>query len=239
VLAELRMRGLLGDVVGDYRRPIFEAVQDQREAEDRLWRIARARQIWDRARDARGSLAERYLASRGLILPDTPVLRYAASCQHPSAVSLPAMVARVDSLDGQLIGVHRTYLTRDHRRRDRASLGPIGGGAVRLAQASEQLMVAEGIENALAAMQVCPLPAWAALSACGIEALLLPAMVRTVIILADNDHNGRGEQAARTAAERWLAEGRRVRIAMPPRPGTDFNDLLVGRGHADGGDVAS
>jgi hypothetical protein len=33
-------------------------------------------------------------------------------------------------------------------------------------------------------------------------------------------------------AERWLAEGRRVRLAMPPEPGSDFNDVLVGHAYA-------
>jgi putative DNA primase/helicase len=63
-------------------------------------------------------------------------------------------------------------------------------------------------------------------------ALMLPPIVRTVIILADHDVSGAGERAARTAAARWLAEGRRVRIAMPPQPATDFNDVLLGRAYA-------
>jgi hypothetical protein len=29
-------------------------------------------------------------------------------------------------------------------------------------------------------------------------------------------------------ARRWLAEGRRVRIALPPTPGTDMADVLIG-----------
>ena len=88
-------------------------------------------------------------------------------------------------------------------------------------------MVAEGIETALSAMTATAMPAWAALSASGMKALILPSIVRTVIILADHDLSGAGEHAARTAAARWLAEGRRVRIAMPPVPGTDFNDVLI------------
>jgi phage/plasmid primase-like uncharacterized protein len=63
--------------------------------------------------------------------------------------------------------------------------------------------------------------------------------VRQVIILADHDSSGAGEHAARVAAQRWLAEGRRVWIAMPPEPGTDFNDVLVGRaGNAEARDAA-
>ena len=36
-----------------------------------------------------------------------------------------------------------------------------------------------------------------------------------------------GEAAAVDCAWRWKGEGRRVRIARPPR-GMDFNDLLLG-----------
>jgi putative DNA primase/helicase len=83
------------------------------------------------------------------------------------------------------------------------------------------------------------LPGWAALSANGIRSLVLPPSVRKVLIAADNDASGTGEQAARDAAQRWLAESRRVRIAIPPEPGTDFNDLLFGRYLAETRDVAA
>jgi phage/plasmid primase-like uncharacterized protein len=143
------------------------------------------------------------------------------------------MVALVEHVDRGAVGVHRTWLGYNAagiwRRRDRASLGPIGGGAVRLAPADELLMIAEGIETALSAMQAIPLPTWAALSTSGMVSLVLPRIVRTVVILADHDANGAGERAARTAAARWLAEGRRVRVAMPPDPDTDFNDVLLGQ----------
>jgi hypothetical protein len=205
-------------------------------------RIETARRIWVVAEDARGSPVARYLARRGITIPIPPSLRWAPRCWHRDARAwLPAIVARVDGLDGKLIGVHRTYLDREAtgqwHRRDRASLGPIGGGAVRLAPAAETLMIGEGIETCLAAMQATVQPAWAALSTSGIAALLLPPSVRTVIILADNDANGAGERAAWIAAQRWLAEGRRVRIALPPDTDTDFNDVLLGRAHARIGEV--
>jgi len=145
------------------------------------------------------------------------------------------MVARIDNIDGEPIGIHRTYLARDDRgqwrRRDRASLGPIGGAAVRLAPAGDTLMIGEGIETCLAAMQATAQPAWAALSTSGMVALILPPTVRSVVILADHDRNGAGGRAALAAGQRWLAEGRRVRIAMPPEPGTDIADVLAGRAY--------
>jgi putative DNA primase/helicase len=109
-----------------------------------------------------------------------------------------------------------------------ASLGPVAGGAVQLAQvrAGQWLLVAEGLETTLSVMRACALPGWAALSAGGIKSLLLPPSANMVVICADNDANGVGQRAANAAAERFLAEGRRVRIAVPPVPGVDFNDLL-------------
>ena len=105
-------------------------------------------------------------------------------------------------------------------------LGPCRGGAVRLTTPTDLLMVGEGIETCLAAMQVTGNPAWAALSTSGLRALDLPEAVREVIVLADGDDPG--DAAARDCALRWQRVGRRVRIARPPR-GQDFNDMLTGR----------
>jgi phage/plasmid primase-like uncharacterized protein len=135
------------------------------------------------------------------------------------------------------VAVSRTFLTVDGSGKafldpPRLFAGPVSGAAVRLAPAAKILMVGEGVETCLAAMQATAMPAWAALSTSGLVALILPAIVRTVIILADNDATGAGERAARIAAARWLAEGRRVRIAMPPVSGADFADVLLGGVHA-------
>ena len=84
-------------------------------------------------------------------------------------------------------------------------------------------MVGEGIETCLAAMQASGYPAWAALSTSGLKTLDLPQGLFEIIVLADGDDSG--EAAAQDCARRWQREGRRVRIARPPR-GKDFNDLL-------------
>jgi hypothetical protein len=143
------------------------------------------------------------------------------------------MVARIDDIDGELIGLHRTWVrcevTGQWRRLDRAMIGRAGGGAVRLAQAAGTLMVGEGIETCLAAMMATGQPAWAALSTSGLTALMLPAIVRDVVIIADNDRSGAGQRAAYAAAQRWVAEGRAVKVAMPIDSGTDMADVLAGR----------
>jgi putative DNA primase/helicase len=197
-------------------------------------RIEIARRIWGEAREARGTPVERYLAGRGITLAPSGSLRYASALRHPDGSAGPAMVARIDGPDGAIIGIHRTWLDQGpdgvwRRRLPKMMLGRAAGGAVRLAPAAETLVIAEGIETTLAIMVATGLPGWAALSAIGIERLILPAIVRHVVIAADHDAGGTGERAARAAAARWLAEGRRVRIALRPSPGDDIADVLIGR----------
>jgi putative DNA primase/helicase len=142
---------------------------------------------------------------------------------------MPAMVALVEHVARGIVGIHRTYISPDYRRQNRAALGPIGGGAVRLGmpRAGEWLAIGEGIESTAAAIVACGIPGWAALSAGGIRALILPPEATHIIICADHDRSGTGARAAHDAAARWLAEGRRVRIAIPPEPDTDMADALV------------
>jgi hypothetical protein len=146
------------------------------------------------------------------------------------------MVALVEHVQHGIVGVHRTYLRSDGSGKanlpkdwQKRSLGPVGGGAVRLGtpRVGEWMGVAEGIETMMAVITASAMPGWAALSAGGIRSLILPPEATHVIICTDNDGNGVGQGAAHDAAGRWLAEGRRVRIAIPPEPDTDFADVLV------------
>jgi hypothetical protein len=129
---------------------------------------------------------------------------------------------------GSPIAVHRTFLASDGGGKApvdpaKMMLGPCRGGVVRLGEPGTVLMVGEGIETCMAAMQATGNATWAALSTSGLRSLDLPRDVRDVIVLADGDDPG--EAAAQDCARRWKREGRRVRIARPPQ-GTDFNDLL-------------
>jgi hypothetical protein len=246
ILGELRRLGLIEGRAKS--RPISPAPShpDTGRADDtaraveereRQRRTGAALDLWSESYPAGGTIVERYLYSRGITLPAPTTIRVHGMLYHrESSEQRPAMVALVEHTERGPTGVHITYLAIDGSMKAtidpaKRSLGPVAGAAVRLAPAGELLMVGEGIETSLAAMQSCELPAWAALSTSGMNALVLPPLVRTVIILADNDANGAGERAAHAAAERWLAEGRRVQLAMPPEVCTDFNDILTGRAH--------
>ena len=195
-----------------------------------------ALRIWRAAVPALNTLAETYLQSRGLRLPLTFTLRFHGGLKHPSGGIWPAMVALVSRGQNDApLAVHRTFLARDGSGKapvdpKKMMLGPCRGGAVRLSQPGNMLMVGEGIETCLAAMQATGHPAWAALSTSGLRALDIPDYVREVIVLADGDDPG--EAAARDCALRWQREGRCVRVARPPR-GQDFNDVLIGTASRD------
>ena len=199
-------------------------------------RIEYALRIWRAAVPAPSTLAETYLQSRGLCLPLSSALRFHGGLKHSSGGIWPAMVALVSrGPDNAPLAVHRTFLARNGGGKasvdpKKMMLGPCRGGAVRLSQPGNMLMVGEGIETCLAAMQATGHPAWAALSTSGLRALDIPDYVREVIVLADGDDPG--EAAARDCAMGWQREGRRVRIARPPR-GQDFNDVLIGTASRD------
>ena len=210
---------------------------------DNAARIEKARHLWAGATPAENTPAALYLARRRLPeLAASPALRFRGDTSHPAGGRLPAMLARIDNAAGELIAVHRTYLRPDGSKAGvepvKASLGPVQGGAIRLAPAGPELVVGEGIETAASAGHLIGLPAWAAISAGNLaRSLVLPPGVRTVVIAADHDEpdprTGRrpGQEAARAAAWRWRKEGRRVRVALPDRPGVDFNDMLTEAAH--------
>jgi putative DNA primase/helicase len=219
IFAELRRRGLIAGR-GDEARPAPLISRRDNHA-DVAGRVAMASRLWEAAQDARGSPVARYLASRGITLPPPPSLRWAPRCWHPNGLLLPAMIARIDGPDGELIGIHRTFLRPDGKDKadikpQKAMMGRAAGGAVRLGPAADALLIGEGIESTLAAMQECNIRAWAALSTSGMIALALPLIVRSVIIAADNDSNGAGQRAAQIAAQRWIGEGRRVSVWISP-----------------------
>lgn len=210
------------------RRPVPTRDAVNQRDSDRAQAAAR---IWAATIAAEGTLVERYLRSRSITIPVPASLRFAVSLNHPTGVHLPAMVATVtNGVTSEAMGIHRTFLAPDGMGKasvmpSKMMLGPCGGGVVRLGgPAGGPLMIGEGIETSLAAMQATSLAAWAALSASGLKTLNLPPEARDVIVLADGD--AVGEAAALDAAHRWVREGRRVRIARPP-DGIDFNDMLV------------
>jgi putative DNA primase/helicase len=232
VIAALRSRGLWPE--NGYHpskcSPSREATTRQPHR-DEAKRTEVALSIWKASRPAEDTPVKTYLAARGLHLSLPPTIRFHAGLKHPSGGIWPTMLALVTrSFDDLPLAIHRTFLAPDGAAKapvnpNKMMLGPCRGGGVRLAPAGDVLMVGEGVESCLAAMQATGHPAWAGLSTSGLRALDLPKDVRDVIVLADGDDAG--EAAARDAALRWKREGRRVRIAHPHREWTSTTCFWV------------
>ena len=108
---------------------------DPQEAADAEKKRERALALWSGSYPCTGTPAELYLRRRGLAdLSRSAALRFRPDCPHPEGGRLQAMIAAVTDAAGRLLGVHRTYLTRDGRKADvepvKASLGPVWSSAI-------------------------------------------------------------------------------------------------------------
>lgn len=239
---ELRHRGLLHDwqpsEVNPERQARIDAERRKRDAETRQndrKRLKWCKSIWNESQGAENTPVAAYLASRG-VTTTPPTIRFHSALKHSNTgFYFGAMVAAVTRWPSfEITGLHRTFLLPGGTGKAQVSspkkmFGKCVGGAVRLAPAGEVLAITEGIETGLSIQQATSTPTWAALSTSGIKSLVLPDLpiASEIIIAADNDVSGQGQHAAEIAAERWSLEGRKVRIALPPIPGTDFNDVLL------------
>ena len=194
-----------------------------------------ALEIWRDARPAAGTLVEKYLRRRGITLPVPPSIRCHPGLRHgPTGLILPAMVAAVQAPDRRVRAIHRTFLDEFGGKAaispPKMALGPLGAGAVRLAKAGRMVGLAEGIEDALAAMQLCNLPCWASLGGVRLARVDLPGEVRAVHIFADGD--GAGREAAEKAVRRFRRAGLEARAFLPADGTKDMNEALIAEGRA-------
>jgi putative DNA primase/helicase len=193
--------------------------------------VALARRIWEETRPLAGTVAERYLRGRGINIT-ARALRF-----HPHLASteirevqFPALVAGTQTRDGSFAGIQATWLAADGSEKapflttPRKIFGHRAGGAVRLAPATDIVCLAEGLETGLSVRQATDLPVWITLGTSGLKSIELPPSVREVVIAADAD--AAGINAVRYARLRFVREGRRVRVVLPP-VGKDFNEMVL------------
>jgi hypothetical protein len=193
-----------------------------------------ARKIWAASQPIAGTKAEAYLLARKISadLSDAP-LRYHPALiyredRNSSSRKLPALLAAVTNHDGEIRGIHRTFLDPACNAKadvfsPRRSLGAILGNGVRFGVIDDFAIIGEGIETVLSLKSVLPdAPMVAALSAAHLVAWEIPAGLRRLVIAADNDRAGRS--ATRKLAEGAEAAG--IDVEMIVARGEDFNSDL-------------
>jgi hypothetical protein len=208
-----------------------KALRAQHQAETVQHRIARARELWDEGEPIRGTWADVYLAGRGLVAGNAMGLRFHPHCPFPDRKSAPALLVAFTAFadltdptrdpfaDPQPIAIHRI---RGRGHANKAMLGPVGGAAMMLDPPHEiasELQVTEGVETALAVRRWRGGPVWALGSAGAMQRFPLIRRIRRLIVWADHDASGVGQEAAKALGRRYSQAGREVTIRWPERQG--------------------
>ena len=194
-----------------------------------------ASRLFTSSRALKGSIAEIYLNSRGIVWQsDFEALRFHPRCFHSSSeggkpVIWPGLIASITDLQDELTGVSRTFLRRDGLEKapvepKRRSKGNLVGNGTRVGVVADVLAVGEGLETTLSLRAAMPsVPLVSATSANHLSALLFPASVRTLLVIRDNDHAG--DAATDALYARGQAAGLDVHLVAPELD--DLNSDLV------------
>ncbi len=189
-------------------------------------RSVNVERIWDQAMEITGSLAERYLAHRNLLLPP-PDVRFHPRCPYlprPKTVFEPALLVAVRETR-KLTAIQRIFLAPDGTGYIRkVMLGSPGAGAWRGRAGGPTLAIGEGFETAEAFTRLNDIPCWASLGARRLDQLVIPENVTTLLIAEDNDAEGR--RAAANAESRYGRADLTVRRAPPPEQFKDWAKAL-------------
>jgi DNA primase len=194
-------------------------------------RIAQGLKAWSEAGEP-DRVALAYLEARGLIPPPMPVIRSRPRIWDDWDRRYPEMLVQVtDVATGENIGCQITRLAQDGSGKADTRLPRLNfcrEGFARFCEPGEMLGLAEGTETALSVAAIFGVPVWGCLGRGLLEkAPPLPAVVKTVLIAADND--APGIIAARAASAAYRARGLEVLERVPRIDGADFNDVLMHR----------
>ena len=196
-----------------------------------------ARRLFAASGSIRDTLTQAWLCQRGIALPsDISALRFHPQCFYrtPSGrQKWPALIAAVTDGNGNVTGMHRTFLASfgldplavgkapvDQPRR---ALGHLAGNGIRFGPVSDTMAAAEGLETALALRMIIPkMPVIAALSAAHLTALIWPPKLHRLYVARDNDDSGR------FALEKLRSRATGIDIRELVPRAEDFNaDLLT------------
>ncbi len=197
-----------------------------------------ARRLFAMSQPIAGTLAERYLVGRGILLSaHQRALRFHPGCYYRDFVTgetrtLPALIAAVTSFDGHITGLQRTWLDPSGQGKaqladPRRSLGHLLGNAIWLGlepgAPAPVIAAGEGFETMASLRVVMPaLPVAAATSANHLAGLTFPPGCRRLYIAADADAAGRHgiERLSQRAGDAGI-----LALVLRPKLG-DFNDDL-------------
>ena len=169
-----------------------------------------ARRLLAICKSISGTQVETYLRGRGIPqMSGLKALHFHPRCWYRRSVddcgdvpsAMPAMIAAVTDIAGNITGVHRTWLTSDGSDKapvayPRRAMGHLLGHGVRFGIAAPVMAAGEGIETTLSLYAAMPtLPSIAALSSAHLAALIFPPSLRRLYVAREPDPAGRKASA--------------------------------------------
>lgn len=197
-----------------------------------------------------------YLSRRGVLSRLPEVIRADNVRFHPAVEyydesrkmigKFPALVCAIRNLNGDIVNVHRTYLSRSGLKASvpeprKAMAMPNGntmsGCAIHLAEPVDGVLsVAEGVETAWSVFRASGFATWSTVSAQMMRDLVLPDHVHTLFVWGDRDRSGDGQSAAAELAATAREKGIRAVVLLPRftipalAKSLDWNDVLLDQG---------
>lgn len=205
-------------------------------------KIKSAKLVWQDSVCLNGSdLASAYLKNRGLNIENVPKsikFNQNCYCSDVPKKSLPALLAKIQDINGVFKGVQRIYLDENGSKANIDSpkkiLGESSSYFVKLEGElnNDTIHLVEGVETGLAIYSVFKETIICSLSAKNLSRISTDKTVKTIHIWADLDKSGTGEREARVAAEHFSSNGINVIIHLPKniipdsKKGIDFLDVF-------------
>ena len=183
--------------------------------------------IWQAGRPIEGTLAERYVRGVRQIWAPLEDLRFHARCprgQGRLASIEPALLVAMRKA-GVIAAIQRIFLDPSTAAyTEKRVLGQAIGAAWTNGPPGHTIGICEGFETAAAYTSLTGIQAWATMGAKRFHQVDIPASVETLILLADNDAEGR--RARDRAAEAYRRPGLAIETEWPPGRMNDWAQLL-------------
>ena len=197
----------------------------------------------------------RYWKKRGVLLKTNTLNQDECFRFHPKLPyfdedgkktgSHPALISAMKDNDGNIVTLHRTYLTAyggkarvPCARKMMAVPDQVNGCAIRIGGMPSDgvIGVGEGSETAMSALWVYGIPTWSCVSATIMEGFIPPKEVHTILGWEDKDLSHTGQRSMKILSDRMDALGVNF-IRMPIHYGIkkgkksiDWNDILLEHG---------
>lgn len=183
--------------------------------------------IWQAGRPIEGTSAERYIRQARNIWAPLEDVRYHPRCPLGPGKLVqfhPALLVAMRRA-GKVAAIQRIFLEpRGNTYTEKRVLGQAIGAAWTNGPPARTVGICEGFETAAAYTSLTGIQAWATMGAKRFHQLEIPVSVETVILLADNDPEGR--RAQRRALEAYARPGLTLETEWPPGRVNDWAQLL-------------